>query len=104
MTQILAVTHPALDVAVGIFLIGHVVGTILLGSALWRSRAVPRWAALLTIVSQPLHIVAAVVLVSHPLDLAAWAMQAVGFTAAAWAVIRLPDEQWDIPRRSPGSA
>jgi hypothetical protein len=35
-------------------------------------------------ISQPLHIVAAVIVTSHPLDLAAWGMQAVGFAVAAY--------------------
>jgi hypothetical protein len=61
-----------------------VLGTVLLGLAMWASPAVPRWAAILTIISQPLHFAAAVILVNHPLDLAAWTMQAVGFAAVAY--------------------
>ena len=30
-----------------LFIIGHVLGMLLLGIALWRGRAVPRWAATL---------------------------------------------------------
>jgi hypothetical protein len=44
-------------------------------------------------VSQPLHLVAAVVIVSHPLDLAAWGMQAVGFGAAAYVMGRAAGNQ-----------
>ncbi len=80
--------HPALDTGATIFVVGHLAGTVLLGLALWVSRAIPRWAATLVIVSQPLHFVAAVVLSSHTLDLAAWGMQAVGFAAAAVAIVR----------------
>jgi hypothetical protein len=40
--------------------------------------------------------VAAVIVVSHPLDLVAWGMQAVGFAAAAVAVARLRDDEWDL--------
>jgi len=68
-----------------VFVAGHVLGTVLLGLALWR--AVPRWAAVAIIVSQPLHFVAAVVLANHVLDAAAWALTAVGF-AVAVAVAR----------------
>lgn len=96
LTRMVVNTHPTVDIAVGIFVVGHVTGTILLGGALWRSRAIPRWAAVLTIVSQPLHLVAAVILVSHALDLAAWGMQAVGFLAVAGAVIRVSDDEWDL--------
>jgi hypothetical protein len=40
--------------------------------------------------------VAAVIVVSHPLDLVAWGMQAVGFAAAAVAVARVRDDEWDL--------
>jgi hypothetical protein len=88
--------HPTSNIAAGLFVVGHVVGTVLLGVAMWRSRTVPRWAALMTVASQPLHFVAAVIVASPPLDLIAWGMNAVGFAAAAVAVLRLPDDEWDV--------
>lgn len=95
--------HPTMNLAAGLFVIGHVLGTVLLGVALWRSHTVPRWAAVVTAVSQPLHFVAAVILGSPSLDLVAWGMNAVGFAAVAVAVLRLPDDDWDLPpaRRAP---
>lgn len=89
--------HPTIGIAEAVFVAGHVIGTILLGLALWRSQVVPRWAAVLVLVSQPLHFVAAVVLASHPLDLVAWGLQAVGFAAVSVAVLRLRDDDWDLP-------
>jgi len=70
--------HPTSAITGGIFVVGHVLGTVLLGIAMWRSRTVPAWAAALTIVSQPLHFVAAVILTSPALDLVAWGLNAVG--------------------------
>ena len=61
---------------------------VLLGLALWRSRAVPAWAGIALAVSQPLHFVAFVVLGSAPLDLAAYCLTAVGFAAAGLALAR----------------
>jgi hypothetical protein len=78
-----------------VFVVGHVIGTVLLGIAMWRSHAVPRWAAVITVVSQPLHFVAAVIVASPELDLVAWGMNAVGFGAASVAIWRLSDEAWD---------
>jgi hypothetical protein len=89
LTRLLDTTHPTSDVAGLFFVAGHVLGTILLGLALWLSRAVPRWAAVLVMGSQPVHFVAAVVIVSHPLDLVGWGMQAVGFACCAVRVGRL---------------
>jgi hypothetical protein len=83
-----AMEHPAVGVAVLLFVLGHIVGTVLLGLALRRSRAVPAWAGIVLAVSQPLHFVAFVVLANVPLDAAAYAMTAVGFGAAGLALAR----------------
>lgn len=96
LTRLYEATHPTSAVAGGLFVLGHVIGTVLLGTAMWRSRTAPPWAAVLTGLSQPLHFVAAVIVVSHPLDLVAWGMQTVGFAAAAVAVARLRDDEWDL--------
>ncbi len=80
--------HPAAAIADVIFVVGHVVGTVVLGLAMWRTRIVPRWAAVATIIAQPLHFVAAVIVASHPLDLVAWGLNAVGFAAAGLAIAR----------------
>lgn len=76
------ISHPALDAATGVFVAGHVIGTVLLGAAMGRS-SIPRWAAAATAISQPLHFVAAVVVTSHGLDFAAWGLNAAGFAAVA---------------------
>ncbi|MET7283812.1 hypothetical protein ABZS29_36620 [Kribbella sp. NPDC005582] len=86
--------HGSVSLAGVVFVVGHVLGTILLGSALWRSRMVPRWSAVAVAVSQPIHVVAAIVVVSHTLDLFGWGLQAAGFAAVGWAILRLRDDQW----------
>ncbi len=94
--------HPAIAVALAVFVVGHVSGTVLLGIAMWRSGRVPSWAAAAVTVSQPLHFVAAVVLGNHTLDLAAWTLTALGMAVAAAAVLRTPDQDWDLaPRPRP---
>lgn len=94
ITKAAELPHGSVSLAATVFVIGHVLGTILLGSALWRSRMVPRWSAVAVAISQPLHIVAAVVVVSHTLDLFAWGLQAAGFAAVGWAILRLRDDEW----------
>ena len=94
LAQLYEGMHPAQTVAEVLFVVGHVLGTILLGVAMLRSRLVPAWAAWVTIVAQPLHFVAAVILGSHWLDLFAWGLNAVGFAALALAILRLPDDEW----------
>jgi hypothetical protein len=92
--------HPTTYIAAGLFVLGHVIGTVLLGVAMWRSGAVPRWAAAATMVAQPLHFVAAVIVGSPSLDLFAWGLNAVGFAAASVAIVRLSDDDWDLPPRA----
>ena len=90
ITRLYQATHPTADVAIALFVAGHVLGTVLLGIAMFRSGAVPRWAAVLTVVSQPVHFIAAVIITSHPLDFAAWTMNAIGFAASALALPKTP--------------
>jgi hypothetical protein len=89
-------THPASVIADALFVLGHVVGTVLLGILLWRTRQVPRWVAALLTVSQPLHFTAAVIVGSPTLDLFAWSLTTLGMGAAALAVLRTPDDEWDL--------
>lgn len=70
------------------FVIGHVVGTVLLGVAFLRARSIPKWAGVLVTIAQPLHFVAAIILGNHVLDFLCWAVMAVGFAVAGAALIR----------------
>jgi len=78
--------HPQASVAGLAFVVGHILGAVLLGVALWR--VIPRWTAVALIISQPLHLVFAVVLTSHLLDAVAWSLTGVGFAAAALVLAR----------------
>jgi hypothetical protein len=90
--------HPATGVGLGAFVLGHIVGMVLLGAALWR--IIPRWASVALIVSQPLHFVAYILLGIQPLDAFAWALSAVGFVACALTILRTPDSDWDLAPES----
>jgi hypothetical protein len=89
---------PAIGLASTLFVIGHIVGLVLLGVALWRGRVLPAWAALMIALSQPLHLVFALITPVHALDGLAWALTAVGFAAAAAVLMRQPGS-WDTARR-----
>jgi hypothetical protein len=92
--------HPAATVAAALFVLGHVLGTILLGVAMLQGRVVPTWAAVATIVAQPVHFVAAVVVGSHTLDLVGWGLNAAGFAALSVAALRFSNDEWGpAPRR-----
>ena len=87
--------HGVFSLGIGLFVIGHVTGAVLLGTALWD--VIPRWAALALIVSQPLHFVAFVILQNRYLDAATWGLTALGLTACAFVILRTPDDEWDLP-------
>jgi hypothetical protein len=91
--------HPAMIVGLAVFVVGHVVGTFLLGIALLKSRRVAAVFAWALAVSQPLHFVSFVVLGVQPLDVFAWCLTAVGMGAAAWA---LASPAPDAPAQSRG--
>jgi hypothetical protein len=76
---------PPMAAATAVFITGHILGTVLLGTALLRTRTIPAWAAWALIVSQPLHFVFAVVAPVRALDAAAWGLTTLAFAAAAVA-------------------
>lgn len=80
--------HPSIDVATGVFVLGHVIGTVLLGLALLRSGRIPPWAGWAITVSQPLHFVATVILGSPQVDFVAWSLTALGMAFVARELLR----------------
>jgi hypothetical protein len=76
---------------VGVFLAGwggHLAAYVLLGLALWRARAVPRWSAALIIAGVPLMMSAYFPGSSYLLQVAGYALEAIGAIPAAAALIR----------------
>jgi hypothetical protein len=98
ITKAVDLTHGSMNLAGFMFVIGHVLGTVLLGIAMWRAHVGPRWAAIAVAVSQPIHFVAAVIVSSHTLDLVGWGLQAAGFAAVGWAIIRMSNDEWEPVR------
>jgi hypothetical protein len=91
-----ASSHGAALVAGVLFIAGHIIGAILLGTALWRSGAIPAWAGIALIVSQPLHLIFAVVVPNPILDASAWGLTALGLGVAALRVLRTANDDWDL--------
>ena len=89
--SVVSAAHPAVGVSLGVFVVGHVVGTVLLGLALLRSGRIPAWAAWAITVSQPIHFIATVVLGSPQVDFVGWGLTAVGMAMVAAVVLRDPD-------------
>jgi hypothetical protein len=71
---------------------------VLLGIALAKSGVVARWVGAALAVSQPIHLVSAIILPSKLLDVTlGWGLTAVGFALVSVAVLRMSDDGFDLP-------
>jgi hypothetical protein len=77
-----------------LFVIGHVLGAILMGLALRGSIHPIGWIAML--LTQPGHVFAFVVLPNHVTDALAWSLMTVAFAFCAVKVLRTADDEWDL--------
>jgi hypothetical protein len=91
--------NPEIGMFVGLFILGHLVGTLLLGIGLLVSRRIPIWAAMAVIAGDVLHPFAFLVLGSHALDALAYMIMGAGMAMAARAVIATPNDEWDLAPR-----
>ncbi|QBD82971.1 hypothetical protein EPA93_46225 [Ktedonosporobacter rubrisoli] len=85
----------AVSVLFFVFLIGHELGTLLLGIGLARARVVPLWAAVFVIIGIVLHPVS-VAVDSRLIDILAYGLVTVGCVVAARAVLITPNDAWDL--------
>lgn len=86
--------HGFLDISAMLMVIGQVLGAILMGLALRGTIPIVGWLAML--LSQPIHILAFALNIFDPAALG-WALTALAFAFCAVAVLRTPDDEWDLP-------
>lgn len=89
------VSDPGFVVSEAVFIVCHLIGMLVLGFALWRSRVVPAWVAGLVGVGPIVHLV--VHDLSGAVDAAAYGLVAVGMIACAVTLVRTSNEEWDLP-------
>ena len=87
--------HPIATLGILAFL-AHVVGQILIGIAIWRSRVAPWWLGLALILSGPLQMVGGAT-ASVPIAAAGWLLNAAGFAAATIALLQTSNDDFDLP-------
>ncbi|MEV4623481.1 hypothetical protein AB0J74_32840 [Asanoa sp. NPDC049573] len=87
---------PQTDALGLVFVAGHLIGTVLIGVALWRARMAPTWLAIGLVVSQPIHLTSVLTGVRW-LDLIGWGLTTVGFAWAAWRLLHTPNDEFDLP-------
>jgi hypothetical protein len=97
-----------IGVVIGIFIIGHTLGTILLGVALARARFVSIWASASIVIAAFLHPIARVGLGSKWLEVFAFGLLALGLVVSGLRVLRTSGEEPEPSlgahtRRTPGA-
>jgi hypothetical protein len=83
-------------ISTSLFVLGHILGAILMGLALRGSIATLGWLAML--LTTPVHVLAFVVLQMPVLDMAAWLLMTLAFACCAIKIIKTPNDDWDLPR------
>jgi hypothetical protein len=83
-----------LSISAMLIVIGQTLGAILMGLALRGTIPTVGWVAMM--LSQPIHILAFMLNVFDPAALA-WGLMALAFAFCAVAVLRTPDDEWDLP-------
>jgi hypothetical protein len=73
-----------------LFVLGNIVGTFLLGLALWRSRSIARWAAAAIMIWPPMHVVGLAAGVEW-FEVAGASVQGLGFAAVGAYLLRRAD-------------
>jgi hypothetical protein len=78
-----------------LFVLGHFLGTILMGLALRGSIPTVGWLAML--LTTPVHFLAFVFLQMPAVDMAAWLLMTLAFVYCAVKVVKTPNDEWDLP-------
>ena len=87
--------HPIMQLSGLLFILGITFGLLLLGIALWRSRVAPAWMGIALAVGGfthpflPNHVIAGIGLL----------VAAVGFTGATYALLRMRNDDFDLPAK-----
>jgi hypothetical protein len=76
---------------------GHILGAVILAIALHRASVLPLWAAILMALSQPMHLVAAVIVPSRLLDVTlGWGLTTLTCALVSIWIWRTRNNDWDL--------
>lgn len=85
--------EPLMNLAGLLFIVGIVFGLGFLGAALWRSRAIPAWMGIALLVGGATH----PFIPGHVGQGIGLLVAAIGFVGASLALLRMPDDEFDLP-------
>lgn len=87
---------PGVAVPVLVFVVGHIVGVVLLGVLAIRARLLPAAFGVALAASQVVHLVATILGLPW-LDFIGWGTTALGMGLLGWRMLHTPDDEWDLP-------
>jgi hypothetical protein len=76
------------------FLLAISIGRLLLGILLWRAHIAPRWMAAMLIAAVPIEFVN---VTGNLQPTIAWALTGIGFASASVALLRMSNDEFDLP-------
>lgn len=85
--------EPLMNIAGLLFIVGIVFGLGFLGAALWRSRAIPAWMGIALLVGGSTH----PFIPGHTGQGVGLLVAAIGFVGTSLALLRMPDDEFDLP-------
>lgn len=77
-----------------LFMVGAVVGVLLLGIAAWRTQVVPRWAAAVIVIAGPINFIGQ----SHVGSIITDTVLLAALGALGVRALSMSDEEWEAPR------
>jgi hypothetical protein len=98
-------TDPLMTVYLSIFIIGHLIGPMLLGIALGRTHLIPVWAAWAIILRSPIQIVGFLTHIGLSIEIVTYGLLLIGSIPVALALLKFSDEEVPAPTgEQPASA
>lgn len=88
--------HPVSIVGIMPFFLTITFGRVVLGFMLWRIRIAPRWMAVALVLATPVEFIL-VAAVGNVGPVLAYVVTAIGFASASVALMRMTDDEFDLP-------
>ncbi len=90
-------TDPLITAYLYIFIIGHLIGPMLLGIALGRTHMIPAWAAWAIILRSPIQVVGFLTHIGLAIEIVTYGLLLIGSIPVALALLRFSDEEMPAP-------
>ena len=98
-------TDPLMSAYLYIFIIGYLIGPMLLGIALGRTHMIPAWAAWAIILRSPIQVVGFLTHIGLSIEIVTYGLLLIGSIPIALALLKFSDEEVPAPTgKQPASA